>query len=177
MYALLLVIEWRTAGVHGVGRRILVGAFLAGMGVLALGVGFEVWLKMLGLPMPVCEEGSPVINDVGVEAAAVLGLTLASIAGPALRLVPLAELPLSTIAASVALATWMLPALPALGWLPTSIGGGAPLALLLYAACGCFSARARGAGRRRSSDSRRTSPSAWGEAWRLEPCRRGGMIR
>ena len=134
VYALLLVLEWRTTGLYGVGRRILVGAFLAGMGVLALGIGFEVWLKILALPLPACEDGSPTIQDAGIKAAAVLGLTLAPIAGPALRFVPLADLPPSTIAASVAFATWMQPALPALGWLPTSIGGGAPLALVLYAA-------------------------------------------
>ena len=134
VYALLLVIEWRTTGLHGVGRRILAGAFLAGMGVLAIGVGFEVWLKILALPLPACEDGVPVIEDAGISAAAALGLTLAPIAGPALRLLPLADLPLSTIAASVALATWMQPALPALGWLPTSFGGGAPLALILFAA-------------------------------------------
>ena len=133
-YALLLVIEWRSMGLSGVGRRILVGALLAGMGVLALGLGFEVWLKYVDLPLPVCEDGRPVIEDVGIEAAAALGLTLALLAGPALRLVPFAELPPSTIAASVALATWMQPALPALGWLPTSIGGGAALAVVLYAA-------------------------------------------
>ena len=134
VYALLLVIEWRATGLHGVGRRILVGAFLAGMGMLALGIGFEVWLKILALPMPACEDGSPVIEDTGIKAAAALGLTLAPIAGPALRLLPLADLPPSTIAASVAFATWMQPALPALGWLPTAIGGGAPLALVLFVA-------------------------------------------
>lgn len=132
VYALLLLIEWRTTGLSGVGRRILVGAFLAGMGVLALGVGFEVWLEFLALPLPACEVGSPVIKDDGLRSTAALGLTLALIAGPALRLLPLADLPLSTIAASVALATWMQPALPALGWLPTAIGAGAPLALLLF---------------------------------------------
>lgn len=132
VYALLLVIEWRTTGLHGVGRRILAGAFLGAMGVLTLGVGFDVWLKLLAMPLPACEDGSPVIKDAGLKSAAALGLTLAPIAGPALRLLPLAELPLSTIAASVALATWMQPALPALGWLPTAIGGGAPLALVLF---------------------------------------------
>ena len=134
VYALLLVIEWRTVGLHGVGRRILVGAFLAGMGVLALGLGFEVWLKYLDLSLPACEDGRPVIEDAGIKAAVALGLTLAPIAGPALRLVPFAELPLSTMAASVVFATWLQPAMPALGWLPTSIGGGAPLALVLYVA-------------------------------------------
>ena len=134
VYAALLVIEWRTTGLHGVGRRILVGAFLAGMGMLALGIGFEVWLKILALPMPVCEGGSPVIEDAGLEAAAALGLALTPIAGPALRLLPLADVPLSTIAASVAFAAWMQPALPALGWLPAAIGGGAPLALILVVA-------------------------------------------
>ena len=134
VYALLLVIEWRTTGLSGVGRRIVVGAFFGGMGVLALGIGLETWLKLVALPLPACEDGSPVIEDARIRAAAALGLTLALIAGPALRLLPLADLPLSTIAASVAVATWMLPALPALGWLPMSVGGGAPLALVLFAA-------------------------------------------
>lgn len=134
VYALLLVIEWRMAGLSGVGRRILVGAFLGGMGALALGIGFEVWLKLVSLPLPACEDGTPVIEDAGIKAAAALGLSLVPIAGPALRLVLLVDLPLSTIAASVVVATWMQPALPALGWLPTLVGGGAPLALVLFAA-------------------------------------------
>lgn len=134
VYALLLLIEWRTAGLSGVGQRMLIGAFLGGIGVLALGIGLEVWLKLVPLPLPACGDGSPVIEDAGIDAAAALGLSLALIAGPALRLLPLADLPLSTIAASVAVATWMQPALPALEWLPTSVGGAAPLALVLSAA-------------------------------------------
>ena len=134
VYALLLVVEWRKTGLHRVGRRILVGAFLAALGVLALGIGFEVWLKFLALPLPACEDGAPVIEDAGLEAVAALGLTLVPLAGPALRLLPLAELPLSTSAATVAFAVWMEPALPALGWLPVAIGGGAPLTLVLSTA-------------------------------------------
>ncbi len=132
VYALLLLIDWRMTGPSGVGRRILVGAFLAGMGVLALGVGFEVWLKFLALPMPTCEAGTPVIESAGLKAAATLGMTLVLIAGPALRLLPLTDLPVSTIAASVVLATWLQPMLPALGWLPTAIGGGAPMVVILF---------------------------------------------
>ena len=136
VYAFVLVTEWRTTGLSGVGRRILVGAYLGGMGVLALGIGFEVWLNLVSLPLPMCQDGSSVIEGSVIKAAAALGLSLALIAGPALRFLPLADLPLSTTATSVAVATWMLPALPALGWLPTSVGGGAPLALVLFAALG-----------------------------------------
>ena len=134
VYALSLVTEWRTMGLAGAGRRILIGVFLGGTGVLALGVGFEIWLKLVSLPLPDCEEGGAVIEATGIEAAAALGLSLAVIAGPALRLLPLSAMPLSAMAASVAIATWMQPALPALAWLPTEAGGGAPLALALLAA-------------------------------------------
>ena len=138
VYAVLLVIEWRVAGLSGVGRRVLVGIGLGGMGVLALGIGFEVWMQLAALPMPACENGSPVIEATGVSAAAALGLCLVPIAGPALRLLPAEDLPLSTVAASVAIAAWMQPVLPALGWLPTAVGGGAPLAIVLFAALWCL---------------------------------------
>ena len=132
--ALLHLIECRTSGLAGTGRRLRVGVVAAVMGVLALGFGFELWLKLAPLPVPACEGGSPVLEGAGLGAMAALGLSLALIAGPALRLLPLGDLPLSATAASVAVAAWMQPTLPALGWLPVSAGGGAPLALLLSAA-------------------------------------------
>ena len=134
VYAVLLAIEWRVAGLTSVGRRSLAGAYLGGMGVLALGVGFGVWLRLVSLPMPACEDGNPTIVAFGMKAIAALALTLTPLAGPSLRRFPVTELPLSTVAAGVAIAAWMQPVLPALGWLPLSVGGGAPLALVLSAA-------------------------------------------
>ena len=144
--AALLALEWRIAGLASVGWRMLSGAWLGGIGVLAVGVGFDLWLRLIGLPMPSCTDGNPTIEASGMKAIAAFAMTLVLIAGPSLRRLPVTALPLSTVAAGVAIAVWMQPVLPALGWLPLSIGGGGPLALVLSAALLLLM---RGAGRGR----------------------------
>ena len=148
--AALLAIEWRTVGLASVGWRMLSGVWLGGIGVLAFGVGFDLWLRLVSLPMPACIDGNPTIEASGMKAIAAFAITLVPIAGPSLRRFPVTELPLSTVAAGVAIAVWMQPVLPALGWLPLSIGGGAPIALVLSAAL-LLLMRGAGRGRRETT--------------------------
>ena len=133
VHALALLVEWRLFGLQGAGRRVLAGWLLAGTGVLFLGIALGAWAGFHPLPGSACPEGTPVIDATApaVRGLAALGLALAPLAGIALRLGGPAAPPLSAAAASVAVAVWLQPLLPALAWLPTSLGGGAVLALLL----------------------------------------------
>ena len=150
VHVLALLVEWRLFELPGAGRRVLAGWLLAGVGVLFLGVALGAWAGFHPLPGSACPEGAPVIDAAApaVRGLAALGLALAPLAGIALRLGGPATPPLSAAAASVAAAIWLQPLLPALGWLPTSIGGGAVLALLLVAgmtALGLAASRGPGA--------------------------------
>ena len=80
----------------------------------------------------VCANGAAAIDAKGTElGVAGLGLALLPLAGFALQGTGPKVPPLTLAAASVVLATWLQPLLPALGWLPLSFGAGAPFALLL----------------------------------------------
>ena len=136
IYVLALLTEWRLVGLQDAGRRALVGLLLAVAGVLFLGIGLGAWASIDPSTVALCVDGAPAVdgNALPVRAVAALGLALVPLAGLALRFVSAADPPLSAAAASVAAAVWFQPVLPALGWLPLSFGGGAPLALLLTAA-------------------------------------------
>ena len=132
----VLVVEWRLVGLPGAGRRAVVGLLVAGVGVLLLGVGLGAWM---GIELPegaVCQDGILAVdpNSLVVRSTSALGLALVPLAGIALRLVRLEEMPIAGAAVSVAVAAWLQPVLPVLAWLPTSLGAGVPLALLLVAA-------------------------------------------
>lgn len=135
VYAVALVVEWRRSGLANAGTRALAGALLAGAGALLLGICLEVWAKGAPPPPFPCG-GAGVAFDatVGVRAAAALGLALVPLAGLALPFAGVRSPPLSVAAASVAMAAWLRPALPALEWLPVSVWAGAALAALLVGA-------------------------------------------
>ena len=136
IHVLVLLVEWRRIGLPDAGRRTLAGLLLAGAGVLFLGLGLTAWTNTDASAGAACVVG-PLANDTSawvVRAAAGLGLALVPLAGIALGLNRAADPPLSAAAASVAIAAWLQPALPALGWLPASVGAGAALAGLLVAA-------------------------------------------
>ena len=135
-YALVLLVEWRLVGLPGAERRTLAGLLLAGAGVLFLGIGLTAWMSPDSAAGVACAVTASA-NDMGpvmTKVVAALGFALVPLAGIALGVIRMAEPPLSAAAASVAVAAWLQPALPALGWLPISIGTGAPLAVLLVAA-------------------------------------------
>ena len=136
IYVLALLAEWRLAGLQAAGRRTLAGLLPSAVGVLVLGIGLGAWASIDPSKVAACAAGAPAVdgNALTVRAVAALGLALVPLAGLALRLVSAADPPLSAAAASVVAAAWFQPVLPALGWLPLSFGGGAPLALLLAAA-------------------------------------------
>ena len=136
VHVLALPVEWRLLGLPGAWRRALAGWLVAGVGVLFLGIGLGVWTGIDPHDRAACPDGTPAIdaNALAVGAVAALGLALVPLSCLALRLARPAAPPLSAAGASVAAAVWLQPALPALGWLPTSLGGGAALALLLVAA-------------------------------------------
>ena len=135
-YALVLLVEWRLVGLPDAGRRTLAGLLPAGVGVLFLGIGLTAWMSPDSAAGAACQITASA-NDMNAwvtKGVAALGLALVPLAGIALGVIRMAEPPLSTAAASVAVAVWLQPVLPALGWLPISIGAGAPLAVLLVAA-------------------------------------------
>ena len=132
VYVLALLAEWRLFGLAGAGRRAVAGWLLAGAGVLFLGIGLDAWASFHLPADAACVDGVLSIDATApaVTALAALGLTLVPLSGVALRLAVPAAPPLSAAAASVAVAVWLQPVLPALGWLPLSLGAGAVLALL-----------------------------------------------
>ena len=130
VYILALLVEWSRSGLEVAVRRAVVGALLAGVGVLLVGLCLTtVWTN--------CTGGSLAI-DAGTSAAAgavaALGLTLIPLAGIALRLAEPAVPLLSSGAAGVVMAMWLQPTLPSLGCLPVSHFAGGPLAAILVAA-------------------------------------------
>ena len=132
VYVVVLVLEFRGIGLSGAGGRALRGWLLAGVGVLFVGVGLDGWLSIVAATDPVCATGVTAIDATGTEVGAVgLGLALVPLAGFALQGSAPKVPPLSSAVACVVLACWMQPLLPALGWLPLSVGAGAAVALLL----------------------------------------------
>ena len=133
VYVLALLLEWRRLGLSGAGRRALSGWLLAGVGVLFLGISLGAWSSIHPVMDTACADGIRAIDATATKVGAVtaLGLALVPLAGIALQGTVHKVPPLTTAAASVVLATWMQPVLPALGWLPLSLGAGAVLALLL----------------------------------------------
>lgn len=133
VHALALLVEWWRLGLADAGQRVLAAWLLAGTGVLFLGIGLGAWAGV-HLPTEIaCPNGTLAIDATApsVRAIAAFGLALVPLAGIALRLVRPAAPPLSAAAASVVVATWLQPILPALGWLPLSLGAGAAPALLI----------------------------------------------
>ena len=146
VYVLALLAEWRLFGLAGAGRRAVAGWLLAGAGVLFLGIGLDVWASFQLPADAACADGVLAIDvtQPAVRILAALGLALVPLSGIALRLAVPTAPPLSAAAASVSVAVWLQPVLPALGWLPLSFGAGAGLALLLVASLfilGCAAAR------------------------------------
>lgn len=136
IYALSLPVEWSRSGLEGAGRRTLTGVLLAGVGVLLLGMCLTAWTTLNPAPVLECADGSPMI-DAGafaVRSVAALGFALIPLAGIALRLASPTVPPLSAAAAGVAMAMWLQPTLPPLGWLPASMGAGAALSGVFVAA-------------------------------------------
>ena len=133
IYALVLVVEWRLVGTRDAGRRALTGMLLAGVGVLFLGIGLGAWTGTAASAQPACPPGmsAEVLYAWRLTAVAALGLVLVPLAGIVLGFNRAEAPPLSAAPASVAVAAWLEPALPALGWLPVSAGSGAALAALL----------------------------------------------
>ncbi len=136
IYALSLPVEWSRSGLEGAGRRTLTGGLLAGVGILLLGMCLTAWTTLNPAPVPECADESPMIDAgaLAVRSVAALGLALIPLAGIALRLASPIVPPLSAAAAGVAMAMWLQPTLPPLGWLPTSMGAGAALAGVFVAA-------------------------------------------
>ena len=136
VYAFVLLLEWRLIGIRDAGRRALAGLLLAVVGVLFLGVGLGAWPIAVAATELTCPVGVSAedLNALWGRAVAALGLVLVPLAGIALGLNRAEEPPLSAAPASVVAAAWLEPALPALGWLPTSGGTGAALAALLVGA-------------------------------------------
>ena len=136
VHAFVLIVECRHFGLPGAGRRALAGLLVAGTGVLFLGIGLTTWTNIDPLTQTACLP-SPSAGDANawvVRGGAALGLALVPLAGIALRSGRPEGPPLSAATASVAVAAWLQPALPGLGWLPTSFGAGAALAALLAVA-------------------------------------------
>lgn len=136
VYAFVLLVEWRLVGLRDAGRRVLAGLLLAGAGVLFLGIGLTAWTHGGAWAPAACPVGNPEqdLNGLWIRGVAALGLMLVPMAGIALGF-NRAETPaLSAAPASVAIAAWLEPALPALGWLPTTAGAGATLAVLFVVA-------------------------------------------
>ena len=132
VYVAALLLEFRGLGLSGAGRRAFRGWLLAGVGVLFVGVGLDSWPSMHPTMDAACANGVAIIHARGTEVgAAGLGLALVPLAGFALQGTVPKIPPLTVAAACVVLATWMQPLVPALGWLPLSVGAGAPFALLL----------------------------------------------
>ena len=149
VHVLALVVEWRRVGLPGAGRRALAGLLVGAVGVLFLGIGLGAWASIGLSAGAACPDGTPAIDAAApvIGALAALGLALVPLSGIALRLAEPAVPPLSAGPAGVAMAVWLQPALPALEWLPTSLGAGAALALLLAVALALFGiAASRGPG-------------------------------
>lgn len=136
VHALVLIVECRYFGLPRAGRRAFAGLLVAGAGVLFLGIGLTAWTNIDTLTETTCLPGpsASAASAWVARGGAALGLALVPLAGIALRSAGLEGPPLSAATASVAVATWLQPALPGLGWLPTSIGAGAALAALLAVA-------------------------------------------
>ena len=136
VYAFVLLLEWRLVGTRDAGRRALAGLLLAGVGVLFLGIGLSAWTHTGASVEFACPVSIPAqdLDAWWVRAVAALGLVLVPLAGIALGFNRAESPPLSAAPASVAIAAWLEPALPALGWLPTTGGAGAALAVLLVVA-------------------------------------------
>ena len=132
VYVVVLVLEFREVGLSGAGRRAFLGWLLAGVGVLFVGVGLDSWSSIHPTADAACADGAVMTDTKGMElGVAGLGLALVPLAGFALQGTVPKVPPLTLPAASVVLAAWMQPLLPALGWLPVSVGAGAAFALLL----------------------------------------------
>ena len=138
IYVFALVAEWRQTGLRHAVQRAAGGLLAAVIGMLFLGVGLEVWAS----------RAAPAGCANGVLTIDMTAPTLAALAGFGLALVPMSGValwradpgspPLSAAAASVVMAAWLQPVLPALGWLPVGLGNGAALALLLITTLTCF---------------------------------------
>lgn len=136
VYAFGLLLEWRLVGIRNAGRRALTGLLLAVVGVLFLGIGLGAWTGTVAsteLACPVNIQAKD-LNAWWIRSMAALGLVLVPLAGIALGLNRVEHPPLSAAPAGVAVAVWLEPALPALGWLPTTGTAGAALAVLLIVA-------------------------------------------
>lgn len=134
VYTFALLVEWRRSDPAAAGARTLAGILLAGGGMLLLGACLEAWAAAVPPPsLPCGDAGFAIGATAEVRALAALGLALAPLAGVALPFAGAGFPPLSAAAASVAMAAWLRPVLPALEWLPVSVWGGAPLAALLVA--------------------------------------------
>ncbi len=136
VYAFVLLLEWRLVGIRSAGRRALAGLLLAGVGVLFLGIGLGAWTSTVPSTELACPVSIPAqdLNAWWIRAVAALGLVLVPLAGIALGFNRAESPPLSAAPASVAVAAWLEPALPAFGWLPTTGAAGAALAALLVVA-------------------------------------------
>ena len=140
VYVVVLILEFRGVGLPGAGVRALRGWLLAAVGVLFVGVGLDGWLSIVPATDTVCATGATAIDATGTEVGAVgLGLALVPLAGFALQGSAPKVPPFTIAAACVVLACWMQPLLPALGWLPLSVGAGAAVALLLALALSVLS--------------------------------------
>ena len=136
VHAFVLIVECRHFGLPGAGRRALAGLLVAGAGVLFLGIELTAWTNIDTLTGTAClpDPSASAADAWVVRGGAALGLALVPLAGIALRSGRPEGPPLSAATASVAVAAWLQPALPGLGWLPTSFGAGTPLAALLAVA-------------------------------------------
>ncbi|MDE0206078.1 MAG: hypothetical protein OXP66_08620 [Candidatus Tectomicrobia bacterium] len=135
VYVIVLVLDFRGTGLSGAGRRAFCGWLLAAVGVLLVGAGLGSWSSISVTADPACADGVTMIDATRIEVGAVgLGLALVPLAGVALQGTQFKTPPLPIAAASVVLAIWMQPMLPAMGWLPLSAGAGAVVALLLVLA-------------------------------------------